>query len=344
MGDAVLVRSAIEHLRCRNESLSLGILAGDATEEVLAVGGNFRLHRYSQKNLTLRSALRTLHEIRACSYDALVNFEQASLAGSGFLHATGIPTRIGFVGNESRAKIRFLTHAIGFRGGVSMWQSFLAIARLIDRRLPDLLVPLPLPLSEEQLRAGRSWLMSRVTNPRARKIAFHLGCGSGQPFKRWPLLNFASLADGFSHCDPNPAIILTGQPHERALLAQFRSIYKGPSIDGTGLDSITMTASVLKECDLLVSNDTGVMHLGAAMGTPTVGLFGATSAEQWAPAGTRVTHVYETTAQCSPCVDSYRNIVPTRCANPDYGRCMAEIQIDSVLNAARRVVVGGWLT
>jgi ADP-heptose:LPS heptosyltransferase len=343
MGDAVLVRSAIEHLRRRDPSLEIGVLAGEATQEVLTVGSNFATHLYSQKQLTLWSTLRTLREIKARSYDAVLNFEQGSLAGSSFLHATKIRSRIGFVANGSSAKMPFLTHAVAFQTEASMWQSFLEIARLVDSHIPDSLLPMPLPISDEQLHAGRAWLQSRLTNQQVCKIAFHLGCGVGQAFKRWPLRNFAALAGKFSQHNPDLAIILTGQPHERGLLAQFGSIYKGSTVDATGLNSISKTASVLKECDLLVSNDTGVMHLGAAMGTPTVGLFGATSPNQWAPSGPRVAHVYATSAPCSPCINTYLNQVPTCCANPDYGRCMADIRVDSVLDAARRVIVNDWL-
>jgi ADP-heptose:LPS heptosyltransferase len=174
-------------------------------------------------------------------------------------------------------------------------------------------------------------------------MAFHLGCGIGQPFKRWPLRNFAALAEAFSQHNPDLAIILTGQPHERGLLAQFGSIYKRSSVDATELNSVSMTAAILRECDLLVSNDTGVMHLGAAMGTPTVGLFGDTSPHQWAPSGPRAAHVYGTNTPCSPCINSYINLIPSRCANPDYGRCMADISVDSVLDAARAVIVNDWL-
>ena len=344
MGDAVLVRSAIEHLRRRNPSLEIGVLAGEATQEILTVGSNFALHLYSQRRLTLRSTLRMLHEIKARSYDAVLNFEQGSLAGSGFLYATAIPSRIGFVAEGfSSSKMLFLTHAVAFQTEASMWQSFLEIVRMVDSHMPDSLLPLPLPISDEQLHAGRAWLQLRLTNPQMRKIAFHLGCGIGQAFKRWPLQNFAALAGKFSQYNSDLTIILTGQPHERGLLTQFGSIYKGSTVDATELNSISQTACLLRECDLLVSNDTGVMHLGAAMGTPTVGLFGASSPHQWAPSGPRVAHVYATSTPCSPCINSYLNLVPTRCANPDYGRCMADIRVDSVLDAARRVIVSDWL-
>jgi heptosyltransferase II len=85
------------------------------------------------------------------------------------------------------------------------------------------------------------------------------------------------------------------------------------------------------------------MHLGAAMGTPTVGLFGPVSPQQWSPVGPRVATVYETTVSCSPCVNTYLGLRPHECANPDRARCMRDVSVASVIDAARRVVEGNWL-
>jgi ADP-heptose:LPS heptosyltransferase len=343
MGDAVLVRAAIQHLRDRNSSIKIGVLAGDATREVLTIGADFSVHHYAQKELTLRSAFQSIREIKSGAYDAVLNFEQGSLAGTSFLRATGIPNRIGFVSAHENVKHAFLTHAMGFQASASMWHSFLRLTRLVDPQLPASLMPLPLPLSDAQLLAGRAWLDVKAPPPNTRRIAFHLGSGSGQPFKRWPVANFARLGYEFLARSHNQAIILTGQPLERGLLAEFRSRYDGDAVDATGVASIAMTASILRECDLLVSNDTGVMHLGAAMGTPTVGLFGPTAPAQWAPSGPRTAHAYGAKVTCSPCINSYLNLVPTHCANSEYARCMADVSVESVFNAARSVVAGRWL-
>jgi ADP-heptose:LPS heptosyltransferase len=155
--------------------------------------------------------------------------------------------------------------------------------------------------------------------------------------------NFATLARHLSLKSDEQVIIVTGQRSERSLLEEFRSGYDGSVIDATALGSISMTASILSHADLLVSNDTGVMHLGAAVGTPTIGLFGATLPQQWAPFGPRASYVYATKLSCSPCIDSYRNIVPTQCRNHDYRRCMADISDKAVLAAARSVIRGNWL-
>ena len=74
-------------------------------------------------------------------------------------------------------------------------------------------------------------------------------------------------------------------------MRQFCSLYDGTVIDAADLGSIAMTASVISHCGLLISNDTGVMHLGAAMGMPTVGLFRGNGTAQWGLVGRAVAHV-----------------------------------------------------
>jgi ADP-heptose:LPS heptosyltransferase len=335
--------SVIDHLRGRNPQLKIGVLADDATYEVLTMGNDLRLHHYRQMQNGVYSSLRLLDEIKRCNYEAAICFEQGSLAGIGFLRATGIPRRVGFIPQRNSTKGLLLTHGLDFQPGVSMWQSFLSLARIIDPELANSLLPFPLSVRREQLKLAASWLDERITSGSGHKVCFHLGSGSGQAFKRWPVANFAALARELRRRDANVSIILTGKPAEYELFRRFRNDYDGVAIDASALGSVAMTASILCHCDLLVSNDTGVMHLGAAMGVPTVGLFGATTPTQWAPIGTRATHVYAARLNCSPCVDSYRNRVPTHCTNPDYAGCMGSIKTEAVLIAARRVANDGWL-
>ena len=139
------------------------------------------------------------------------------------------------------------------------------------------------------------------------------------------------------------SIILTGLAPEQPLIHEFMDKYSGYAVDASESGSLEKTAALLRRCDLLVSNDTGIMHLAAAMGTPTVGLFGPTSPRCWAPIGSRATYVYDTKVACSPCINLYANCRPLECANPEKSRCMLDITVDSVLTAARRVIAGGWL-
>ena len=113
--------------------------------------------------------------------------------------------------------------------------------------------------------------------------------------------------------------------------------YPGRSVAAADTGNIQCTAAILKRTRLLVSIDTGVMHLGAALGVPTVGIFGPTRL----PLGTnRPAHdiCLRYKATCSPCVNNYSNRTPSHCINVDRVSCMCDVNPQSVLTAARRVV------
>jgi ADP-heptose:LPS heptosyltransferase len=340
MGDSVLIRSLIDHLVARNPAIEVGVLVGTATRELLTLGTNFRVHQYTQQKLTPRTAFASLREIRRRRYDAVLNFEQASTAGSAFLGATGIPVRVGFLPMVESPKARFLTHAQRFREGCSMWQSFVHLAQMIDPGLSDSVTPVPLKCGEEAEGWALDWLTRHVQRHPA--IALHLG-SQDLEFRRWPLDRFVQFAERIRSLELEPSIVLTGTAPERPLIRAFIDQYSGHAVDASESGSLARTAALLQRCNLLVSNDTGIMHLAAAMGTPTVGLFGPNSPRYWAPIGSRATYVYQTKVACSPCLNLYANRWPLECANPVKSRCMLDIEVDSVLNAARRVITSPWL-
>jgi ADP-heptose:LPS heptosyltransferase len=135
-----------------------------------------------------------------------------------------------------------------------------------------------LPVRSEWLDVGRDALAARgVTSNYA-----VLHPGSGGRAKRWPVARFAELASRLSE----PVVWLLG-PAERDD-GQARDVGEGV---GTILDRLTLRelAGVLAACRLYVGNDSGVSHLAAALGAPTVAVFGATDPSVWAPRGERVT-------------------------------------------------------
>jgi heptosyltransferase-2 len=338
MGDSVLIRLIIEQLRRRHPAMEIGVLAGPATREILTIGTDLQVHLYSQKDLNVRSAYDSLRQLRHAGYDAILNFEQGSIAGTAFLACTGIPIHVGFVPTGNSPKSIFLTHQVPFDESRSMWQSFISIARVLDPELTEVTQELTIPLHPETEAWLSEWWQTKIGTSKEKVVALHLGCGRGMDFKRWPLERFVALARRISELVAGPiTIILTGTALERPLIHQFIAAFRGRAIDASELNSIERTVALLRRSDLLVSNDTGVMHLGAALGVATVGLFGATSPKHWAPVGCRATYVYDTQVACSPCVNNYRNLMPSRCTNSEQGRCMRDITAESVIGAIGRV-------
>jgi ADP-heptose:LPS heptosyltransferase len=337
MGDSVLIRLIIEQLRRRHPAMEIGVLAGPATREILTIGTDLHVHLYSQKDLNIRSAYGSLRQLKHAGYDAMLNFEQGSIAGTAFLACTGIPIHIGFVPTGSSPKSIFLTHQVPFDEARSMWQSFLSLARVLDPELTEVAQALTIRLRPETEAWVNDWWQAHIGASEKKVVALHLGCGRGMDYRRWPVENFLALAQKITLAGKPPIILLTGTTLERPLISEFISSFSGRAVNAADLGHIEQTVAILMRCQLLVSVDTGVMHLAAGLGIPTVGLFGPNAPGHWAPLGCRATYVYDTKVTCSPCVNNYQNLMPSRCTNSEQGRCMRDISVESVVAAIGRV-------
>jgi len=90
-----------------------------------------------------------------------------------------------------------------------------------------------------------------------------------------------------------------------------------------GKTTLAQTAAVIERAAVVVSGDSGVLHVAAGLGRPTVALFGPSSAVKWAPRGAR--HIALQSADCAPC-SRFGNIPPC----PHGNWCMREITVDEV--------------
>ncbi|MBV1836484.1 glycosyltransferase family 9 protein [Acetobacter estunensis] len=109
--------------------------------------------------------------------------------------------------------------------------------------------------------------------------------------KVWPAERFVALWHVLQHAFPDHRLAVLYGPGEteRAMVAPLLAIED--AIDAGGRFSLAQTAAMLERCDLFVGNDSGLMHLAAAAGTPTLGLFGPSRASEYAPSGQRTAWV-----------------------------------------------------
>ncbi|MFH1075208.1 MAG: glycosyltransferase family 9 protein, partial [Candidatus Firestonebacteria bacterium] len=98
-------------------------------------------------------------------------------------------------------------------------------------------------------------------------------------------------------------IIVFGGPKEQGIVNFLlkNAIYSDKITSGLAEDILT-SAAMIKKCGLFISNDTGPMHLAAAIGVPTIGIFGSTNPVWTAPLGKSVRIIYKKLL-CSPCYD-----------------------------------------
>jgi ADP-heptose:LPS heptosyltransferase len=323
--------------------MRIDMLVDARTREAMTCESDARVFCYDPRADGLPAASRILRAIRAAHYDAAIDFEQVSVLTAAFLYAGGIPVRVGFIPPGDERRRFFLSHAVDLREGESMWQAMNELGRIIDPSLPKELSILPIPISATAAVHIDEWWQANIGSDTGHVVAMHLGVGPRAQYRRWPLERFAELARRFKSRDHSLTIVFTGEQAERPLTEAFKALYDGRLVDATGLGSIQHSAALVERCDLLISADTGLMHLAAAMATPTVGIFGPNTPKCWAPVGQRAAFVYVTRVPCSPCINSYRRIIPDACFFTEKSRCMLDVSPEHVLKAARRVVRDRWL-
>jgi heptosyltransferase-2 len=230
----------------------------------------------------------------------------------------GIPERVGFVGEA-----RF--------GLLNRWRwGEKALPRLIDKNaalaLPDG-APAPPEWPVPQLIVPADEVERwRQANGLGSNPAVALAPGSVGPSKRWTYYPEAARLLAQQGLD----VWVVGGPGEKALAAEIVAA-GGPRIrDLTGNDLRNGILAVAA-AGVAISNDSGLMHVAAAIGTPTMGIFGPTSPQLWAPLNELAATVQTTTTlSCQPC---HRTI----CRINDH-RCMRDIPASDVAAIAERVL------
>jgi len=230
----------------------------------------------------------------------------------------GIPERVGFVGEA-----RF--------GLINRWRwGEKALPRFIDKNaalaLPDG-APLPPEWPVPQLRVPADEIARwRQANGLGTAPAVALGPGSVGASKRWTYYPEAARLLAEQGLD----VWVVGGPGEKAMATEIVAA-GGPHVrDLTGTDLRNGILAVAA-AEVAISNDSGLMHIAAAAGTPTMGIFGPTSPYLWAPLnGLAATVLTKTQLSCQPCQR-------TVCTMNDH-RCMRDIPASDVVATVRRVM------
>jgi len=127
---------------------------------------------------------------------------------------------------------------------------------------------------------GRSWLLQQGLS---NALAIHPGSGSRG--KQWPLNRFIEVADRVRASEPAEPFFVLGEAERE--MSEVLSGWPRPYSIARGL-SLTEVAALLSACGGYLGNDSGITHLAAALGLPTVALFGPSAVERWAPRGEHV--------------------------------------------------------
>ncbi|MFQ6001091.1 MAG: glycosyltransferase family 9 protein [Anaerolineae bacterium] len=347
MGDLLTAIPALRALResfpqARIDALvtphSAPVLEGSPlVDEVLT----FEKHRYDSpvstaKPSSLWSLMRLWRNLRSRRYDWLfilhhLTTRWGTLKYAGLALAIGARERIGL----DNGRGWFLTRQakdLGF-GGRHEVEYWLKVVGLVGAKTENL----NLPLSEGAVREAQALLQgSGRWREGVPLVAIHPGSGEYSLARRWPPDRFAQVADALME-RYGTQVALLGGPDEAELTQCVASLMRYEAVDLGGKTSIPVLAALLRLCRLFVGNDSGVMHLASAVGTPVVAVFGPSNPLAWGPWGPSH-EVVQIDLECSPCI--YRGFQLGRlegCENPE---CINQVKPEMVLAAAGRLLRG----
>lgn len=147
--------------------------------------------------------------------------------------------------------------------------------------------------------------------------------------KLWYTDRFSQVADML--IEQGCFIVFTGGAADSEVIRKIQAEMKHNSLDLTGKSTLKELAALYDLADVVISTDTGPMHIAASMDTPVVALFGPTAPWRTGPHGNQH-HVLRSGSSCSPCFKR-------QCPLPDdQKKCMKDISVDQVVDATMDIV------
>ncbi len=322
IGDAVMTMPALRALRASRPDAKISLLVKPWVSPLFEKDPNIdEIILYSDDYAGLIGRLRLAARLRNKDFCSAVLFQNA-IDAAIIVALAGIPERIGY-SRDGRGfllsrSVPFDEHARSLHH-IDYYLNLLSQAGLrTERSLPWLYL-----LLDERLGAREA--LSGLRRP---VVGLNPGATYGSS-KRWPSDRFAEVARRVME-DAEGSVVIFGGPSETGIADEISG--RLGSRDGSqvmrlaGRTSLRELAAFISECDLLVTNDSGPMHIGYAVGTPLVAVFGSTSPELTGPPGNG-NIVIRKTLDCAPCFER-------ECGRGDL-RCMDLITAEEVFEAAR---------
>ena len=298
IGDAIMAQPLLQLLRQRYPEVVIDVLAPawvapvwQAMEEVNHVHESTFRHG----KLQLKERWKMAHFLKALKYDqAYVLPNTLKFALIPWLAA--VPLRIGYLG-ESRYGLLNVIHHDDRNHPRPMMAFYAALA---DKPVSDIIGRFEslhprLYVDSETVRAVKNKFNLEQAQP---LIAFAPGAEFGSA-KRWPQSHFSALAEMIGQQYPDTQIILLGSPKDSEICETIHSNVHN-TVNLAGKTSLKEAIALIAGITLLVTNDSGLMHVASAFDIPVIALYGSTDYRHTPPFSSQ-SHIISLNLECAPC-------------------------------------------
>jgi lipopolysaccharide heptosyltransferase II len=313
IGDAILLIPAISALKEKYPDSQVTILAEERNVSA------FNLCPCVDQVLHYDKPTEFIKVFRG-EYDVVIDTEQWHRLSAVVARLTKAPVSIGYATNERK---KLFTHPVSYSHDDYETDSFLKLLAVLGVAKPNEIIS-PFLIVPETARneAGRV-LESLVSGPFVTIFP-----GASIPERRWGADKFAAVAQKLSAKGIGVAVV--GGEGEAA--AGDRIIEGKRGLNLAGKTSLIETAAIIEKSSVLLSGDSGVLHMGLGLGKPTVSLFGPSNIKKWAPRGER-NIILDKKLPCSPC--SRFGFTPKCRLNAE---CLADIAVAEVVGAVEKLL------
>ena len=319
VGDAIIALPALRAVRSRFPEAEITILA---RSYVAAIYGN---QQVADNMMVVDDKRGLVSELRAQKFDVALLLQNAFEA-AWLAWRAGIPERIGYA-RDGRSLLLTKSVPVPKPGEIPLHEQYYYLELLrragwLDSLPSQSFISLNVP--EENRQRAAEFLLSNGVSHHCLRIAIGAGASYGSA-KCWPPERFAELANRLQ-AQAQADVILFGTSAEAAVSSAIAAGMHRSPIDLTGKTAINDLPALLSQCHLFIGNDSGAMHVAAAVSLPVVAVFGPTDPFGTAPVTPRCS-VLQEKPYCSPCF-------LRRC--PTDHRCMTRVTPDAVEAATRQ--------
>ncbi|MGE5189700.1 MAG: lipopolysaccharide heptosyltransferase II [Gemmatimonadota bacterium] len=337
IGDTILTVPFLRNLRRAHPDAVIDLMVAPYSSDVLAgmpyvnefvVYDPPTVHADSGgRHATLRAKARFVADLRRRRYDKVYVLKR-SFSSAAIAFLAGARDRIGF---DTEGRGFLLTRRVPYRHDQHEVRNFLDVLRADDVEIVD--DHLEAWLSAREQAFADEFLAARGFRGAGPLVGIHPF--TANPARAWHEDGFIETANALGR-DHGARAIVFGGKRDREPAAAFESRIVPAPVMAVGITGLRESMALLSRCALLVCNDSGIMHMAAALGVPVVVIFGPQSPVKFGPWGKDCEVVYRN-FPCSPCRQKFfQECVPSPRMKP---YCLEEIAPSEVVARAAKFLV-----
>ena len=327
IGDAVMTTPAVRAIRKNFPDARISILTKPWVAPVFSDSpyvDNLLIYDEAGKHKGMVGKMRLAKDLKQYGFDAAILLQNAFEAALITFFA-GIPCRIGY---NTDVRGFLLTHSVSCTPQIKkMHQTgyYLGILQGIGLETDGL--GLDLVVNKKYQKRATEILEKHGISRADRLVGINPSATFG-PAKQWFPERYADLSDKI-HEVFGADILLFGGPEDKELGRRIAQMMQHPLVDLCGKTKLEEAMALINMCNLFITNDSGLMHVAAALDIPLIAIFGSTNPVTTGPKGLN-SRVVRIPVECSPCLKP-------ECPK-GHLKCMNEIDVDMVFDVVKEIL------